>query len=358
MNAVPLPPHIANAFRKQEKSCLALGSPFTARLCALVADEGVPPGPVHDRLAGWSGRPDSAGDALPLRLTGALHNLVLGKRDTALADAYPPNDVSDTSVRAAVLGAISRHGDFIDGFLDNAPQTNETARSAVLLPAFLHLQARFGMPFVLSELGSSAGLNQNWHRYRYEFGGWGWGSLDSPVTLACEVRGDALPVPAPVSVRNSAGCDIAPIPVDGEQERLRLESYVWPDQPARLDRLRGALCVAASHPPAVETAAASDWLEKRLAERYPGRLHTVFHTIMWQYMPDGEQARTQALIKDAGATATADAPFAWLRFETDGKPDGAPIVVTTWTGGETAGETVTLGRGDFHGRWVDWAPAA
>lgn len=356
MSAVPLPPHIADAFRKQEHSCLALGSPFTARLCAFVADEGVPPGPVHDRLAGWRGRLDSAGDALPLRLTGALHNLVLDERDTTLSDAYPPNDAGDAAIRDAVMDAISRHGDFIDGFLDDAPQTNETARSAVLLPAFLHMQARFGMPFVLSELGSSAGLNQNWHRYRYEFGGWGWGDLDSPVTLACEVRGNALPAPLPVSVRDSCGCDIAPISVGDERERLRLKSYVWPDQPARLARLRGALAVAQDHPPAVHPATASDWLAKRLAERYPGHVHAIFHTIMWQYMPDDERARAQALIADAGARATTDAPFAWLRFETDEKPDGAPIVVTTWTGDSPAGETVTLGRGDFHGRWVDWGP--
>jgi hypothetical protein len=97
-----------------------------------------------------------------------------------------------------VFGAIERNGTFIDRYLDSPPQTNETGRSAILLPCFLHLRKRFDKPLVLSELGSSAGLNQNWHRYRYEYGHWSWGDLDSPVTLACEWRGDE---PPPVRLR-------------------------------------------------------------------------------------------------------------------------------------------------------------
>ncbi|MFZ2102703.1 MAG: DUF2332 family protein [Oricola sp.] len=355
---VPLPPHIAAAFRSQEQSCRTLGSLFTAAICGLVADHGVPAGPVHDRLSGWTGKIDSAGDALPLRLTGALHNLVLSGRDSALTDVYPPNPADEGAFADAIAGAMVRHGDAVDRFLDNAPQTNETARSAVLLPAFLHLGEKFGLPLVLSELGSSAGLNQNWPLYRYEYGAWGWGDLSSPVTLACEWYGDKPPAPRSVRVARGAGCDIAPISIDDAAQRLRLKSYIWPDQPSRLVRLSGALAIADEHPPTVEKASAADWLERRLDDRLPGQLHVVFHTIMWQYIPAEEQGRAQSIIERAGRKATADAPLAWLRFETDGGSDGAPIVLTTWEGKSPEGETVTLGRGDFHGRWLRWQPPA
>jgi hypothetical protein len=79
---------------------------------------------------------------------------------------------------------------------------------------------------------------------------------------------------------------------------------------------------------------------------------------MWQYIPAEEQARAQALIEDAGRKATADAPIAWLRFEADGDEGRRCLVLTTWDGSEPEGETIPLGRGDFHGRWIDWSPQA
>ena len=359
MSAIPLPQPVADAFRRQEDACRTLGSPFNAVLCGLVANDGLPAGTVHDRLADWNGVLDHGGDALPLRLTGALHFLVLSGRDDALAAVYPPNDATPDGIAEAVNGAVVHHGDFIDRFLDSPPQTNETGRSAILLPAFLRLQERFGLPFILSELGSSAGLNQNWHHYRYEYGKWGWGDLNSPVTIACEWHGDELPPTQPgVAIADSAGCDIAPIPIDTEEHRLRLKSYVWPDQPARLGRLAGALAIAAENPPSVAFATAGNWLAERLEAARPGHLHVVFHTIMWQYIPAEEQAHAQALIEGAGRKAAADAPIAWLRFEADETKGSAGLVLTTWDGSEPDGQTVPLGRGDFHGRWIDWSPQA
>jgi hypothetical protein len=60
---------------------------------------------------------------------------------------------------------------------------------------------------------------------------------------------------------------------------------------------------------------------------------------MWQYMPLEEQQRAQSLIEDAGRRATADAPFAWLRFEADGASDGAALTATIWPGGRPDGDT-------------------
>ncbi|WP_223478660.1 DUF2332 domain-containing protein [Oricola indica] len=357
MPPMPLPEGVAGSFAKQEKSCERLGSPFTAALCGLITAKGLPHGPVHDRLAGWSGNLAPVGDALPLRLTGALHSLVLEGRDPELAAVYPPTEAAKDVLAEAVFGAVTRHGEFIAQFLDSPPQTNETARSAVLLPAFLWLAKRCGLPLAVSEIGSSAGLNQNWHRYRYDYGSWTWGDENSPVVLPCEWRGGTPPAPVPVTVAESAGCDIAPIPIDREEDRLRLRSYVWADQTTRLDRLNGALRIAKDFPPQVETADAGRFLAGRLNMPRTGHLHVIFHTIMWQYMPAAEQGAVAALIKDAGTRATAYAPLAWLRFEPDGKPDGAALSVTLWNGDSADGETLPLGRGDYHGRWIDWAPA-
>lgn len=354
MRPVPLPHPVSDAFLRQESACLALGSPLTAGICGSVARQGIPAGPVHDRLSNWPGDIAHGGDALPLRLTGALHYLVLSGRDADLALAYPPNEHSEDGIAPAISGAISRHGDFVVRYLDSPPQTNETGRSAILLPAFLHLHERHGLPLMLSELGASAGLNQNWHRFRYDYGGTIWGDPGSPVTIACEWRGGTMPKMADIDIAESAGCDIAPIPIGTEEDRLRLKSYVWPDQPARLQRLEGALSVAANYPPNIAKAGAADWLAVRLQPVHGGRLHILFHTIMWQYIPADEKARAVELIEDAGRRATPDAPFAWLRFEADEIQGSAGLTVTTWDGTAESGITTQLARGDFHGRWIDW----
>jgi hypothetical protein len=62
------------------------------------------------------------------------------------------------------------------------------------------------------------------------------------------------------------------------------------------------------------------------------------------------QEKGEDLIAAAGSRATTDAPLARLAFEADGKPDGAALTLQIWP----SGEKKQIGRGDFHGRWVDW----
>ena len=109
-----------------------MGSPFTARLCALAADRLAPGGAVADRLLGWPGDPRA--DVLPLRLAGALHGLVLEARAPDLAAVYPPNDAPDDALWPAVAAALDTHAAYILARLDGPPQTNEAQRSAALAP--------------------------------------------------------------------------------------------------------------------------------------------------------------------------------------------------------------------------------
>jgi hypothetical protein len=154
---------------------------------------------------------DGGGDACRCGWPAHCIILVLSGRDDALAAVYPPNATPEAADAEAVFGAIVRNGDFIDRFLDSPPQTNETGRSAILLPAFLRSAERFDLPLILSELGSSAGLNQNWHRYRYEYGTLGLGRSGFAGDACLRVAGRrAAAGTARVAVADCAGCDIAP----------------------------------------------------------------------------------------------------------------------------------------------------
>jgi hypothetical protein len=354
MTTHPLPAPVADAFAHQAAACRELGSPLTATLCALVAEQGLPDSQTRRRIATWPGLETSKADVVPLRFAGALHRLVLDGIDDALAAAYPPNALDAETLRPAMMHAVADHDRFVADYLDLPPQTNEVARAAHLLPALLQLAGSTALPVRIMELGASAGLLQNFDKFRYDYGRFCWGDAASPVTIACEWRGEA-PFPAgdlpPIVERG--GCDIAPVPLAIDDDRKRLQSYVWPDQPHRLRRLTAAIAMALDHPPAIDMAGAADWLDARLTPLPEGRHTIVLHAIMWQYLPGAERARAEAAIRRAGRQATPDAPLSWVRFEADGKQPGGGVRVTRWSGAAGDGISRLVARGDYHGRWVE-----
>jgi hypothetical protein len=340
---------VRQAFLDQAKYCDALGSPFTARLCRLHAERLEPGNAIADLTLDWPGNPSSSADSVPLRIAGSLHALVLEGKDSLLSIAYPPDQVDDDALWAAVIHAFTTHADFIAERMKSAPQTNEVRRSGALLPGFLTLGARFGKPLVLSEVGASAGLNLQWDRYRYKLGDSSWGNPDSPVVIGPEWRGN----PAPQSdlvVQDRAGCDLNPVDAANPEHRTRMLSYIWADQSDRLARTRAALDLAAGYGLHVEKSDAIDWLKQRLASPFIGATHVIFNTIAWQYLPKPLQEEGETLIAEAGSRATLDAPLARLQLEGDGKPDGASLTLQIWP----TGEKQEVGRADFHGRWVSW----
>jgi hypothetical protein len=340
---------IRTAFLRQADACTALGSPFTARISRLHAERLAPGSAVADRILGWEGDPSPAADSVPLRIAGCLHALVLEGKAPRLTAVYPPNTADDDALWAAIRDAESDHAAFLLKRLTSAPQTNEVRRSAALLPAFLLLGEMLGKPLVLSELGASAGLNLQWDRYRFDLGARSFGPANSSVRITPEWRGSPPPS-GDVAVTARAGCDLNPVDAADPGQRLRMLSYIWADQPDRLERTAHALDIAARETLKVDKSDAIEWLDRRLATSHRGAIHVIYHTIAWQYFPTALQEKGEDLIAAAGSRATTDAPLARLAFEADGKPDGAALTLQIWP----SGEKKQIGRGDFHGRWVDW----
>ena len=246
-----------------------MGSPFTARLCRLLAERLAPGDPVSDRVLGWPGDPSNRADALPLRLAGALHGLVVEGRDAGLAAVYPPHHAAaddDAALGGGRPPPSPRTRPFVLARLDGPPQTNETQRSAALAPGFLTVAALTGLPLVTSEIGASAGLNLIWDRFAYAFGAAAWGDPASPVAHRPRLAGPAAAAARPPIVAERAGCDRAPPDLGREADRLRLLSFVWADQTARMARTAAAIELARAAGVRVERADAADWLAARLAD--------------------------------------------------------------------------------------------
>ena len=335
---------MAAAFARQGRACAALGSPFMARALPLMARivEGGH-GPVAARLRRWSGDPTAMGDAVPLRLAGALHALVLRRADAGLVAAYPPHEVADGVLEQALAAAIDTHSAQILTWLEQPPQTNELRRAAALLAGAAWLRRRSGLPLALSELGASAGLNLHFDAY---FLAGGIGSRGSPVRLEPRWEGPR-PGAGPIDVVARAGVDLNPLDPSDPEQALRLLAYLWPDQPDRATLTRAAIAIARTRP---DRGDAAGWLEARLAKPRPGILHLVYHTIAWQYFPPETADRCRAALAAAGARATEAAPLAHLAMEADDSDNGAALRVRYWPSGQES----LLARVDFHGRWIRW----
>jgi hypothetical protein len=338
--------------RWQARWCTALGSPFTALLCTLLADRLDPATPLGRRLENWPGNPQD--DALTLRVTGGLHAQVRAGKLPALAALYPPAPLPDPDTLWSALAPALR-GSALLPWLDSAPQTNEVARSAVLMPGFLTIAAETGLSLSLLELGCSAGLNLVPDRYAYRLGTATAGNPESCLTLDPVWEGPDPPA-AQLRIADRAGVDLNPLDCGDPARRLRLLAYVWPDQPARLERMARAMAIAADNPPEIVKDDAAPFVEAR-AHPAKGVATTVFHSISFQYFPPETQARIRAHMEQAGARATPDAPLAWLRFEMEpgASTDAPKLRLRLWPGnGAHGSKDRLLAHAHPHGRMVHW----
>ncbi|MFI5319932.1 MAG: DUF2332 domain-containing protein [Myxococcota bacterium] len=337
-------------FRKQAETCAAMDSAIYGDLLGRCADDFAAGGRVARALAGWVGHPVL--DNVPLRLLGAAHFLALRGDAPALAACLPSAGGNYDAARAwaALQATLELHEARIRVHLTEQIQTNEVRRCCALLGGFLEIARAQPWPLRLLEIGASAGLNQCFEQFRYELGAQRFGPADAPLTLDCEWRGRPLDTRGPaLRIASRKGCDLFPIDLREREQRLRLESFFWPDHAERLARLRAACECALRSGVALERASAGDWIAREVATLPERTTSVLFHSVMWLYVSEAERKRIRGLMSDAGARASAEAPLAWLRVES-ANFDWCEIRLRCWPGGEDR----LLGRAHHHGAWVEW----
>lgn len=353
--AEPVRPDVTAMVRRlrwQGVACRDMGSPLYASLLEHVADDVLDGGPCADVLAGHEEDPGPSAPAL--RLMGAVHRLVLEGRAPELAMSYPSvgGTADGEGSWPAFRSVVSEHGDELRRLLGRPPQTNEVGRAASLVGGLLHVVDRWSGPVRLFEIGASAGLNLRADSFRVELtDGTGVGPVDSSVVLRDPWLG-RRPPDVPLHVVERRGCDTEPVDPRTEEGRLRLTSFVWPDQLARLERLRGALQIASQVPAPVLRQSARDFVgDLQLA---PGTTTVVWHSIMWQYLDDQERSDVEARLEQLGDTADADARLAHLALEprrrTPSSDQEVLVALRMWPNGDER----ILGSASAHGIPVNW----
>ncbi len=277
-------------------------SPLNAALLAGAAEDIEAGGSVRALVAGVDAPP---GSVPQIRLLSALHELVLAGRVPALAEFYPSagGHRSPADVWPAAANAIDEHFEWLRGRMKVTVQTNEPGRSAVLYVALLWLTHVHQRPIRLLEIGASAGVNLLCDRFCYLDDGRALGDPHSPVRFkqpwAPGPPIDLAAAEGRLELVERAGCDLAPLELARADDRLRLLSYMWPDEHWRVDRARIAFELAGHSSVAVAREPASSWLTGRLQTGADGALTVVWHSIVRQYVPDEEWGAVQAAIDGA-----------------------------------------------------------
>ncbi len=349
-----LPEALSEALRLQIGGCRHFGSPLYATLLEHILDDCRTGGPCMRVLGNFEGDPRRA--FLPLRFLAGVHALALSGKAPALARHYPTlgGATEKPGLWRAFRAVVAAHPDALHAALENFPQTNEVQRSAGLLGGFLEIAQRFGLPLRLREIGASAGLNLFWDQVRYELGPHRFGTAKTPLCLEAGWRGPPARFDVTPRIESRAGCDLAPIQIKDPASRRRLESYIWPDQPERLERLRAAIAIAHKGRFRLDAARASDWLPAELVAA-PGLARVLFHSSLWLYLPPPEREAIRALLETLGQSATFESPLAWLRHEdSDAKPGQMELLLQTWPGSGVE----KLADGHPHGAHIYWRSGA
>jgi len=345
---------VLECVRVQRQSCGKLHSPFYADLLASALADCSLDVPFWSVLDAWPGNPMTA--LLPLRILGALHDLVLCGRAPQLAAHYPrPGRDRRGNPRLAWIELnklIASERAFIERRLDDEVQTNEVRRCAALTPGFLVINQRAGLPLNLAELGASAGLNLCWDRYHYSLGGVRWGDETSPLSLDTRWQGPPPPV-SRIEISRRRGCDLSPLDIHLEGDRRRLQSFVWPDHFERMDLLRRAIEAAKALPIEITRSSAGDFVDAVLRERRAGEVTVIYHRIMGLYGYEGERNRITESIFSAGQTASVESPLAWLRMEFV-DAEKAALWLDYWPDGDREHRREKLAHCHYHGTSVDW----
>ncbi|NYT40118.1 DUF2332 family protein [Sphingomonas sp. R-74633] len=336
---------VEGELRRQARVARRLGSPFVASVLEAGHRQLGRAPRTEALIESWPRDPSAS--ALAMRFNAALHCLARRGELEVLRGLYAREH---EDYDGAIGAALAASDDFIAGWMENTPQTNEVGRAAAIGAALMAARHRFGLPFELFELGSSCGLNLNLARYGYDLGGVIAGEEHSPVQVVPLWTGPA-PLPAPIEVAAARGVDLNPLDAGDLATRERLLSYVWADQPGRARRLERALDLALRHPPRIDRADAASWLAQRLEEpQTDGLCRVVFHSMVLQYLTAEDRQSVLYAIRTAGARATEARPLAWISFEWTPTRSEVHLSLTCWP----SGETKRLATCHAYGNWIDW----
>lgn len=232
--------HLSDRFRAFAESECKDSSPLYYTLSHSIAQD--------DAILEIAGQ-SAPSQPVPNLFFAAVHYLLSSAISHPLRSFYPtytatPAPPSDSY--PAFQDFIHSHRPEIISLLKSRlVQTNEVRRCAYLFPALSFAASHFETrPLALIEIGTSAGLNLLWDRYRYSYGdSMVYGDASSPVLVTSSFRGHApaiLSAPLP-TISHRVGLDLNIIDTSDPDQVDWLRALVWPEHHERRSLMDASL---------------------------------------------------------------------------------------------------------------------
>jgi hypothetical protein len=164
-------------------------------------------------------------------------------------------------------------------------------------------------------------------------------------------------------VASAVGLDLHPIDVADPVEARWLEACQWPEDTARLARLRAAIALSHLDPPRLVRGDAVDDLRALVDQVPPEALPVVVSTWVLTYLPIARQKALMEVMEDIGAERDVAMvlseqperiPGVRVPPRPDGQPDGRSTALfrIEWRAGRR--RAVRLADQHPHGAWLEW----
>jgi len=344
--------------------------PIYERLATSLADDPTPLGPFVASI-------ERVG-LFPVLLFACVHDLVLTADHPSTRDADPVAELAEIYAGSGAdpwptfRRVLTEHIDELTTLLQaRSVQTNEVGRTTALLPALTAVACNVGQPLALVELGPSAGLNLFLDRYAVDYGnGRSCGPQDSPVRLACEVRGELEPPlgDRPPLISSRQGIDLNPLDITDDSDRRWLDACLWPGLDYRRAQMHSAIEITRHDPPILHRGSATELLPEVLAGVDPEAVPCVVSTWVLGYLTPEQRHCVLSIVDDVGsqraiALVTGEYPGVadWLPAPalpapTDGERGASLVGIRRWTDGTCS--TASVAWMQAHGRWLGWIDEA
>jgi hypothetical protein len=249
--------------------------------------------------------------------------------------------------------------------------TNLVEKASSLLPGMRYLSRLAGEPLTVLEICCSAGMNLMFDQYHYDYGRYGEiGPKDSPVRLQCKVVGKVQPpVDAIPRIAQRVGVDLVKMDPTSPQDRLWMESVLYPEWNVERERLRQALSIRVRHDVRTHIGDALDVVPP-LLEELPGTLCVLLSYCLGQW-PTAAKAELDDMLRRGSrqrdihrldidmlhneSPQTVRGRMALLASQ------GLPLrqkcfpsrIEHTWYA-KAQSQARVLAHGDGFGAWLDW----
>ncbi|WP_132306838.1 DUF2332 domain-containing protein [Paenibacillus sp. BK033] len=290
------------------------------------------------------------GQPVPNLFLGAVHYLLLKGIRHELAYYYD-SIVQDPKDLAGVFAPFKQfckqyEAEIVDLLETRLVQTNEVRRCAYLYPAFCYIYQLTGKPLSLVEIGTSAGLQLLWDKYKYSYTSQTveYGNEHAALKIISELGGNPFLYAQSPPVADRVGIDLHINDLKDPDHYLWLKALIWPEHKERRAYFEAAAACLEHYPVHLIEGDGVELLPDIIPTLANDSTLCIFHTHVANQFPAATKTKLIQFIQVLGQQRDV--------FHLYNNMWDMDLHLDFYGNGEE--KKLTLAETDGHGRWFKW----